>query len=142
MKDERKTKKQLVAELMELRQRLSETSRKATALEAQTRAEERNRALYEFSPDGVVTVGLDGRIVECNKAYAEMLGYGHGELEGFPFQDTMPQRWHDFCDEINQEVMERGYSYEFEKECTKKDGTVFPAKDCGRKSKQRRKARY
>jgi PAS domain S-box-containing protein len=127
MKDERKTKKQLVAELMELRQRLSETSRKATALEAQTRAEERNRALYEFSPDGVVTVGLDGRIVECNKAYAEMLGYGHGELEGFPFQDTMPQRWHDFCDEINQEVMERGYSYEFEKECTKKDGTVFPA---------------
>jgi PAS domain S-box-containing protein len=130
MKDEHKTKKQLVTELTELRQWLAEANRRVAELETSTaehtRAEERNRALYEFSPDGVVTVGLDGRIVECNQAYAEMLGYDYKELEGLPCKDTMPHRWHDFCDKIHQEVMKRGYSYEFEKECIRKDGTVFP----------------
>jgi PAS domain S-box-containing protein len=131
MKDERKTKQQLVAELVELRQRLSETSRRVATLEASvaehTRAEERNRALYEFSPDGIVTVGLDGCIVECNQAYAEMLGYGYEELEGMVYQDTIPSRWHDFYEKVRQEAMARGYSYEFETECIRQDGAVFPA---------------
>jgi two-component system cell cycle sensor histidine kinase/response regulator CckA len=129
MKDKRKAKPTAAVE-QQLRAELSELRQKVAALEASTaehaRAEARNRALYEFSPDGIVTVGLDGRIVECNPAYAEMLGYGHKELEGLTCKDTMPPRWHDFCDKIHREVMERGYSYEFEKECIKKDGTVFP----------------
>jgi two-component system cell cycle sensor histidine kinase/response regulator CckA len=130
MKDERKTKRQLLAELTELRQRLAEANHRVAELETSTaehtRAEERDRALYEFSPDGVVTVELDGRITECNRAYAEMLGYSREELEGLKYQDVMPARWHDFYERIRKEVMERGYSYEFEKEYAKKDGMVFP----------------
>ncbi len=131
MKDERKTKQQLVAELVELRQRLSETSRRVATLEVlaaeHTRAEERNRALYKFSPDGIVTVGLDGCIIECNRAYAEMLGYSHEELEGMVYQDTIPSSWHDLYEKVRQEAMSRGYSYEFETACIGKDGVEFPA---------------
>jgi two-component system cell cycle sensor histidine kinase/response regulator CckA len=129
MKDGRKPKsataveQQVVAELMELRQ-------KVAALEASAAehacAVRRNRALYELSPEGIVTVGLDGRITECNQACAEMLGYGREELAGQKYQDLMPVQWHDFYERIRQEVMERGHSYEYEKEYVKKDGTVFP----------------
>jgi PAS domain S-box-containing protein len=131
MKDGRKTKGQLIAELMELRQRLSEASRRVATLEASAaehaHAAERNRALYEFSPDGIVTVGLDGRVIECNRAYAEMLGYSHEDLEDTVYRDTIPSSWQDFYEKVRLEAMTRGYSYEFEAECIRQDGAVFPA---------------
>jgi len=89
-------------------------------------SEERYRSLYESSRDGIVTTNLNGRITECNQAYAEMLGYSREELKRTRYQEITPCKWHALDKDIFREVMERGYSYEFEKEYIRKDDTVFP----------------
>lgn len=42
------------------------------------------RALYDFAPVGYLVVGLDGQVVEANRAGAELLGTGPGGLGGQP----------------------------------------------------------
>ncbi len=42
------------------------------------------RVLYEFAPVGYLVVGLDGHVLEGNRAAAELLGTGPGELVGQP----------------------------------------------------------
>lgn len=42
------------------------------------------RALYDFAPVGYLVVGLDGGIIEGNRAGAELLGTGPGGLAGQP----------------------------------------------------------
>lgn len=41
---------------------------------------ERSRALFEQSRDGIVVIGMDGRAVECNERFAEMLGRTPAEV--------------------------------------------------------------
>jgi PAS domain-containing protein len=53
------------------------------------------RTLYDFAPVGYLVVGLDGRILEGNRAGAELLGTGPGGLAGQPIapffaQDSRP----------------------------------------------------
>ena len=43
-------------------------------------SEKRYRRLYETSQDGIMARDLQGRMVDCNKAYAKMLGYSKKEL--------------------------------------------------------------
>ena len=130
MEDEQKTKEQFISELAGLRQRVAElqaadTERVRTE-EQLRRSEERYRTLYESSRDGIVAANLDGRIIECNQPYAEMLGYSREELKRFRYQKITPSKWYAFNEDVFREVMERGYSYEFEQEYIRKDGTVFP----------------
>nr|MBC8446477.1 PAS domain S-box protein [Chloroflexota bacterium] len=130
MEDEQKTKEQFISELAGLRQRVAEleaadTERVRTE-EQLRRSEERYRALYESSRDGIVAANLDGLITECNQPYAEMLGYSREELKRFRCQEITPSKWYAFNEDVFREVMERGYSYEFEQEYIRKDGTVFP----------------
>jgi len=42
------------------------------------------RALYDFAPVGYLVVGLDGQVLEGNRAGAELLGTGPGGLAGQP----------------------------------------------------------
>ena len=54
-------------------------------------SEQRFRRAMEDSAIGVVVVGLDGRIIESNPAFADMLGYARHELETLTFfQITHP----------------------------------------------------
>ena len=130
MKDQDKTKEQLINELAELRQRVAELEAADTerrrAEEQLRKSEERYRTLYESSRDGIMTANLDGRITECNQPYAGMLGYSREELKRIRYQEITPFQWHAFNEDVLKEVMERGYSYEFEEEYIRKDGTVFP----------------
>ena len=52
------------------------------AEEALRESEERFRTLYESSRDGIAAADSEGRITECNQAYADMLGYTREELQG------------------------------------------------------------
>jgi PAS domain S-box-containing protein len=90
-------------------------------------SERKYRSLYETSIDGIVSVDMEGRITECNDAYAHMLGYTKDELKTTTFQHLTPEKWHQQDEEITREqVMKRGHSELFEKEYTRKDGSVFP----------------
>ena len=51
--------------------------RSAAALADEAR---RRRALFEHSRDGIVEIDMQGRVVECNRRFAEMLGYAVSEV--------------------------------------------------------------
>ncbi len=91
------------------------------------RTEKKYRGLYESVHDGIVRTDLQGRIVECNQAYADMLGYTKDELKGITYQQLTPKKWHAFQERVIRNILfERGYSNVYEKEYIKKDGTIFP----------------
>jgi PAS domain S-box-containing protein len=48
-------------------------------------SEERFRRIFEHAATGIAIVDLDGRLVQCNPAYATMLGYQTDALHRLPF---------------------------------------------------------
>ena len=95
--------------------------------EALEESEKKYRTLYETTKDGIVATDIDGRIVECNQAYADMLGYIKNELKKITYDQLTPEQWRQEEDKIvKEQIMKRGYSDEYEKEYIRKDGTAFP----------------
>jgi len=84
MKDEHKTKQQLVDELVDLRQRVAELE----AAEGERRRVEEalreqvlwNELILQTSLDGYVLADTDGRIIDVNPTYCAMVGYSREEL--------------------------------------------------------------
>ncbi|MBD3308878.1 PAS domain S-box protein [candidate division KSB3 bacterium] len=87
-------------------------------------SEERHRELFETSRDGIVITDLEGRFVDCNRAYLDLLGYGSlDELSSRAYQDLTPPEYHEFEARIIQEqTLARGYCDEYEKEYVRKTG--------------------
>lgn len=48
-------------------------------------SEERFRRIFEYAATGIAIMDLDGRFVQCNPAYAAMLGYRADALQHVPF---------------------------------------------------------
>jgi PAS domain S-box-containing protein len=59
------------------------------AEEALERSESKYRALVESSPDGVLSVGDDGHILDCNESICQLLGYTKEEIIGTSFRDLL-----------------------------------------------------
>jgi len=98
-----------------------------TRAEALRESETKYRGLYESTRDGMVMTDTEGHILECNRAYLEMLGYDGKEIKGLTYQQMTPAKWHDMeKDIVKNRVLETGYSDIYEKEYIRKDGTVFP----------------
>jgi PAS domain S-box-containing protein len=90
-------------------------------------SEERYRGLYESSKDGIISVDMDGKLMVCNQAFAEMLDYTKEELYQLTYWDLISEHWHETQAKIvNEQVLTRGYSDEYEIEGIKKDKTIFP----------------
>jgi diguanylate cyclase (GGDEF)-like protein/PAS domain S-box-containing protein len=61
-------------------------------VEALAASEERYRATFEQAPLGIQHTSLDGRILRCNRRFAEMVGYSQAEMHNMPFlQITRPE---------------------------------------------------
>lgn len=85
------------------------------------------RELFETSLDGIVMVDMHGKIVDCNQAYLNMLGYSKNELKRMTFHQITPEKWHKIEERIiKEQVIRKGYSSEYEKEYIRKDGKIFP----------------
>jgi PAS domain S-box-containing protein len=93
MKDEHKTKGQLISELRSLRRQLARQKRVAGKSRARntpkklaenqiTQQEERYRLLFELSPAGIILEDSTGTILDVNPAFCKMLGYKSKELIG------------------------------------------------------------
>jgi PAS domain S-box-containing protein len=90
-------------------------------------SERKYRSLYETSIDGIVSVNLEGRITECNDAYAHMLGYSKDELKEMTYIQLTPEKWHQIEQGIiREQVTKRGHSDLYEKEYIRKDGSIIP----------------
>jgi PAS domain S-box-containing protein len=91
-------------------------------------SETKYRRLYETNRDGIVQTDRTGCIVECNKAYADMLGYSKEELLDLTYQQLTPEKWRQMENEIVSQSWEKsGHSPVYEKEFVRKDDSVFPA---------------
>lgn len=95
-------------------------------------SEQRFRRAMEDSAIGVAIVGLDGRIVQTNPAFAAMLGYSRAEIEALTFfQITHPddlQLGHETMIALKEGKID---SFNFEKRYLKKDGTPVWAQLAG-----------
>ena len=107
-----------------LEQALAEARR---ARDAGRTSEDRFRALFDMSRDGIVFVDLDGHIEEMNQAYLDLVGYGRDEITTHTYQDLTPEKWRaGEAEIIETQVMQRGFSDEYEKEYVRKDGSIAP----------------
>jgi len=90
-------------------------------------SEEKYRGLFESMMDGVVSVAMDGKFLECNEVYRTMLGYSETELAQLNHTDITPEKWRAFeAGIVEDQILKRGYSDVYEKEYRHKDGSVFP----------------
>ncbi len=85
------------------------------------------RTLHESMRDAFVSVDMDGRLLDFNSSYLELLGYPEEELRSKTYVDLTPEKWHDFEKRIvAEQVLPRGFSDVYEKEYRHKDGTLIP----------------
>ncbi|HWQ47660.1 MAG TPA: PAS domain S-box protein [Methanosarcina sp.] len=97
------------------------------ANEALRQSEARYRLLHDNLRDAFVRVSMDGRIIDFNNIYCQMLGYSPEELRTLTYQKLTPERWHAVEDRIvREQIIPRGYSDVYEKEYRLKDGTIIP----------------
>jgi two-component system sensor kinase FixL len=90
-------------------------------------ADERYRRLYETTQDGIMARDLKGRMIDCNLAYARMLGFTKKELRRLTVQELLPPKWHDQRQRVVNKVLQTGRSIVFEREYKRKDNSIFPA---------------
>lgn len=90
-------------------------------------SEEKYHDLYDSFCDGLVMTDLTGHIIDANNAYIHMLDYTREEIIKLTFYQVTPEKWHkNEAEFLEGLAFKRGCSAEYEKECIKKDGTVFP----------------
>lgn len=91
---------------------------------AKVQSERRWEAIFESAAIGVDLVDRDGRLVECNRALQDMLGYTADELRGFSFGELSYSE-----DRVRSQqrfgelVAGERASYQIEKRFVRKDGT-------------------
>ncbi|UCH92725.1 MAG: PAS domain S-box protein, partial [Candidatus Aminicenantes bacterium] len=127
MKDENKTKAQLIAELKEMRQLVAEFEKSETLLKQaeETLKQEaiRRRILVEQSRDGIVVLDQNGKVYEANQRYADMLGYSMQEVLQLHVWDWDTQWTREQLMEMVRTVDETGDH--FETSHRRKDGTFY-----------------
>ena len=91
-------------------------------------AEKKFRQFRENLIDGFVVVSLEGKILQFNEAYKKMLGYTDDEeLLALTYQELTPKKWHEFEQTVvSKQILDKGFSGIYEKECIHKDGTITP----------------
>lgn len=90
-------------------------------------SEARYRLLHESLRDGFAQISMDGRFLDCNAVYCDMLGYSADELLKLNYIDLTPPCWHALeAAIIKDQILARGYSDVYEKEYRHKNGTIIP----------------
>ncbi len=131
MRDEKKTKAQLIDELVGLRRRIAELeaseAERVQAVEALRESEEKYRQLFELESDALFLIDNEtGRIVEVNAAASTLYGYGREELLQKTNTDLSAEP-----DETRKATVEQRTRVPVRYH-RKKDGTVFPVEIAGR----------
>ncbi|HON78918.1 MAG TPA: GAF domain-containing protein [Spirochaetota bacterium] len=90
-----------------------------------TKSETKYRALFDTSPQGIVISTLDGKILEANNAFMNMLKYSMRELQNMTWRDFTPEKWHNMEEEELIKIIQERIPTTYEKEYIRKDGRTF-----------------
>ncbi len=97
------------------------------AQEALRASATRYRRLHESMMDAFVLVDMEGRILETNPAYRELVGYDEDELARLSYEALTPARWHPLeARLVAEQILPNGHSEVYEKEYVCKDGRTLP----------------
>jgi PAS domain S-box-containing protein len=103
---------------------ITERKKAETALKI---SENKYRKLHETMMDGFIYLNMEGKIIESNESFRNMLGYEQAELAKLTNINITPAKWHDYESKIlSEQILIKGYSDVYEKEYIKKDRTIFP----------------
>lgn len=91
MSDQRKTKKELIEELEELRERVQSYESQDFGYNGLFRSN--YGFIVESVPSGIVMTDDRGTIIFANKLVNSMLGYDNGELIGKSIETLVPERY-------------------------------------------------
>ncbi|MFZ1983227.1 MAG: ATP-binding protein [Desulfatitalea sp.] len=101
--------------------------RQMESAEALRASEIRYRRLHESMRDAFVQMDMQGRITDCNTAFAQMLGRSMAQLRTMHQEDLTPEMWRALEARIIQEqVVPGGKSDVYEKELIRDDGSILP----------------
>ena len=86
------------------------------------------RSVFDFSPDGIAVIDLEGAFVECNQAILALWGCSDtSEIIGRRIHDFIPERKRQkIIDGINA-VLQQGHLTNIEIAAYRRDGSLFPA---------------
>ena len=117
----------LLAHVEDIHERLqTETAQAATAEAASPAKEDRYRTTFETSPDGVLIARAeDGKIIEVNPAFLEILHFTRDEVIGRTSTDL--EIWADESDteRVAEALHEQGACRDLEVRLRRKNGEVF-----------------
>ncbi len=89
-------------------------------------SERRYRDLFNNIHDGSTLIDMEGRIIDFNQPFENLLGYSREELLRMTAWDLTPERWHDLDKTIiREQILSRGFSDIYRKEYIRKDGTLI-----------------
>ena len=117
--------KELLAANKRLQKEIAEKLRAETALRE---SESRYRTLFETSPDTIMLVNLEQKILFANQQAARMHGYRHTKnLIGVKFAELIVPEDREAVGQSIAKTLEKGTLREIEYQILKKDGAHFPA---------------
>jgi PAS domain S-box-containing protein len=88
---------------------------------------ERYKNLYDNAPDLCRAVNTEGIVIDCNKSYAEHLGYSKEKIIGRSIFETTAEESLDAMRESFETWKQTGHVFNKEIWFKRKDGTTFPA---------------
>ena len=88
-------------------------------------SEELFRNIFETAPNLIVSVDVQGVIVDCNQRISSVLGYSKEEMFGQSMLKIIHPDYHKKAFECLSEILSTGLCYDKEYKMVKKDGTLI-----------------
>ncbi len=98
------------------------------AAEELKEAEAKLRMMYETSMMGILQFSPEGKVIDTNDAFLEMVGWNRGQFvtESLSSVDITPPQYRDVTKRAMEEFRATGKIQPFEKQYLKRDGTLVP----------------
>lgn len=91
-------------------------------------SEQYNRTLFELSPIGLALFDIDGTVVDCNEAYAAIVGLTRSNVLGMTYWELTPHEYDERAFTIMEALTKTGEFRNYEKHYIHRDGHWVPVR--------------
>ncbi|MFX0022614.1 MAG: PAS domain S-box protein [Candidatus Hermodarchaeota archaeon] len=105
---------------------ITDITEEKKAIQKIQESENKYRTLFESSTDGIYSTDMEGRFIEVNRAFLEMIGYSRKEILEMHNRQITPEKWYENEDNNLLTQLSIGESKVYEKEFMHKNGSTLP----------------